>query len=525
MKITLINPPLVTQKSDFFSSGIPYFPIGMAYLASTLRQKGHDVTVIDRFGENPREVTEFKDKFLVQGISEEETITKAPAGTQVFCLYAALVTSHSMTLSLLRTLKNAFPQSKLIVFENSQQVYAYSLREVYKELLTAGADFVVMGEPEERVVKIVESIQNNRPLSLTPSPEFNGVAMKIGGEAVIVEKTTFIQNLDVLPFPAFELFPLENYWKLGYSHGPFSGKYLPILTSRGCPYGCKFCVVPSTNSRRWRVRSGKNIVDEMQYWGEKLGVTDFHWEDLNPNLNRPRMVDMCNEIIKRGMKVTWKFSAGSKGEVYDEEEIELMAKAGCVYISVSPESGSPKILKLMDKPFDHEKVVGLIRKMSSCGIATQACFVLGYPGENDEDRRMTREYLRRLTEAGLDETSLFIMTPIPGSEQSHNPDFMTGYSDFAELTFTPEWRKDFAMLQKFRVELYAKFLLWKAAYHPEKVINNIFNVLSGSRFRVKSEMTLWRVFKTHYVYPRTKKHEALSPEPTKPREQLVTISG
>ena len=499
MEIALINPPLVTQKSDFFSSGIPYFPVGMAYLAATLRGKGFDVTVVDRFGENPRRVTGFKKKFLVQGISEEEVVARLPADVSVVCLYAALVTSHSLNLSLLRRLRERLPQAKLVVFENSQQVYAYSLLEVYNAFIDAGADFVVFGEPERRVAKIVESLRDGKPLPLSPTTEFDGVAMRVGSEAVVVPKTSFIADLDALPLPAFELFPLENYWGLGYSHAPFSGKYLPLLTSRGCSYGCKFCVVPATNSRRWRARSAKSVVGEMQHWGEKLGVTDFHWEDLNPNLNRKRIVELCEEILRRGLKVTWKFSAGSKGELYDEEELALMAKAGCVYISISPESGSPAVLKLMDKPFDHEKALRMVRKMVECGIATQACFVLGYPGETDAHRRETEDYLKRLTQAGLDEASLFIMTPIPGSEQSHNPE-MTGFSDFAELTFTPEWRKDFAVLQKFRSCLYAKFVLWKARYHPEKLAGNIIRTLQGGGFRVKIEMTPWRVLKTHCAY-------------------------
>jgi len=500
MRVALVNPPLVTQKSDFFSSGIPYFPIGMAYLASTLREKGFDVNVIDRFGLAPRRVTDFKDKFIVQGISEDDALLRIPSDTQLVCLYAALVTSHSLNLSLLRTLRQKLPKAKLVVFENSQQVYAYSLREVFQELLDAGADYVVFGEPEERVTAIAQALEQKRPLPAESTPEFNGVAYKNdAGMQFLLEKTSFIKDLDSLPFPAFELFPLQNYWDLGYSHGPYSGKYLPLLTSRGCPYGCKFCVVPSTNQRRWRVRSAKSIVDEMEHFGRTLGVTDFHWEDLNPNLNRDRLVDMCNDILARKLRVTWKFSAGSKGEIYDEEEIELMAKAGCVYISISPESGSPRVLKLMDKPFDHEKALRLIRKMSEAGISTQACFVLGFPGETAEDRCATHEYLRRLTEAGLDETSLFIMTPIPGSSQYPNPD-LQGYDDFAELTFTPEWRTDFKKLSSFRTGLYAKFIVWKARYHPEKLVGNAVNFLSGNKFKVKTEMTLWRVFKTNFVY-------------------------
>ena len=85
-----------------------------------------------------------------------------------------------------------------------------------------------------------------------------------------------INDLDSLPIPAWELFPLHNYWKLKYAHGPLSAnRYLPMLTSRGCPYACRFCVIPKTNNLKWRARSATHVVDEMEHWFKKLGIREF----------------------------------------------------------------------------------------------------------------------------------------------------------------------------------------------------------------------------------------------------------
>ncbi|NUN11915.1 radical SAM protein [Candidatus Micrarchaeota archaeon] len=272
---------------------------------------------------------------------------------------------------------------------------------------------------------------------------------------------------------------------------------MPLLTSRGCPYGCKFCVVPATNQRLWRFRSAKNIVDEMQYWVEKLGVSDFHWEDLNPTIRKDRMIEMSKLILERKLKVTFKFSAGTKVETFDAETLEWLAKAGCVYVSISPESGSARVLKLMDKPFDHKHGVAMIKKMNELGIYSQACFVLGFPGETDEDLKLTWNYLKELTNAGLDETSLFIDSPVPGAEIASK---IPGKpEDFADITFTPMFRLDFKKLEKFRKDLYYHFVYWKLKRNPQKIAKSVFNVLT-QKFDIKSEMTLWRVFKTNYVF-------------------------
>ncbi|MFH1780348.1 MAG: radical SAM protein [Candidatus Micrarchaeota archaeon] len=488
MKVAVVSPPLLSHNQDFFSSGIPYFPIGAAYLASTLREKGFEVSVVDAFGEAFNKIRDYKKKALIQGLKPEEVVKKIPSDVDWICFYAPLVTSHPLNLELIPVVKKAFPKAKTLVFENSQQVYAYALKEVYKEFLDLGVDFVVMGEPEERVVEVLNGKHSS-----------DGLAFVREGKQVLVPKKIFsvIKELDALPYPAFDLFPLKNYWRMGYSHAPFSGKYVPMLSSRGCPYGCKFCVIPATNQRLWRFRSAKSIVDEMQYWKEKLGVTDFHWMDLNPTVRKDRMIEMSKLILERGLKITFKFATGTKIETFDAETLEWMAKAGCVYISFSPESGSPRVLKLMDKPFSHEHALKMTRRMNELRVYSQACFVLGFPGETKDDLKQSWNYLKELTKAGLDEASLFIEAPVPGAEAT--PSLPGEVTDLADVTFSPTFRPDFKSLSSFRNNLYNHFFYWKLRYYPLKVLKSFFNVLRR-RFDIKMEMTFWRLLKVKFLY-------------------------
>jgi radical SAM superfamily enzyme YgiQ (UPF0313 family) len=297
-------------------------------------------------------------------------------------------------------------------------------------------------------------------------------------------------ELDRLPFPAWDLFPLQNYWSVNFAHGPLSAqRYLPILTSRGCPYPCGFCVVPATNNQKWRPRSAKNVVDEIEHFVKAHDVHEFHIEDLDPTISDPRIREICAEIIRRGLKITWKIAAGTKVETLrDEKTIDLMAEAGCKYISISPETGSPRLLKLMRKPFNLEHAVRIVKQMSRDGIRSQACFVLGYPGETEEDLRMTHDLVRDLTRVGVDEVALFIVTPVPGSSIHEQ---FSGYQTLSELNFSPTWRRDFDKLNRFRLRLYAKFLWWKLRYHPFKLLRQPFNFLRR-RFETKMEMVPYR---------------------------------
>ncbi|MCH8216612.1 MAG: radical SAM protein, partial [Planctomycetes bacterium] len=178
------------------------------------------------------------------------------------------------------------------------------------------------------------------------------------------------------------------------------------------------------------------------------------------------------------------------------ETSKRRAKAGLTYLSCSPESGSPKVLKAMDKPFNHERALELVRCLNKNKVTTQACFVLGYLNEEDEDRKLTQNYVKELTKAGIDEIALFIMTPIPGTYTFDKVE--QGYDDYSQLTFSPRWRKEYKKLSSFRIHTYMKFLFWKLRYHPLKLFKQPVNFITR-RFNTKMEMTAFRWLKINFL--------------------------
>lgn len=477
-------------------------PVGLAYFASSVRQNGFDCQVIDAFGEKPNKCR-CEDNYIIRGLTTSEVADKIPLETCVIVLYAINLTFHFSLVQIIRTVRTQFPHVPIVVMENTQAVTAYSLSKVQTEFYDAGADYVITGESEMRGIEFIKAVKNGS--SKEKIAEIDGIGFPVEGGVHYSPPNRKIENLDELYFPAWDLFPIENYWKLKYAHGPFeTKKYLPLLTSRGCPYSCRFCVIPATNDMNWRARSAKNVVQEMMEYNHRFGVREFHVEDVNPTVNDKRTLKICEEIIQRKLKVIWKISAGTKIEtIRHESTIERMAEAGCNYISISPESGSPRVLKMINKPFNLEHAVRLVKKMNEVGIYSQACFVLGYPGENNEDRQLTFDLVHRLTKVGIDEIAIFIITPVPGSEIHH---LFSGYNDYSQLNFSPSWREDYKELNKFRIRLYRNFLFWKIRYHPLKVLKQPIYFIRR-KFKTKMEMTPYRVLHTAFINLRSHKRE------------------
>jgi hypothetical protein len=254
----------------------------------------------------------------------------------------------------------------------------------------------------------------------------------------------------------------------------------------------------------------------MEHFYRTLGVTDFHVSDLNPTVNDERTREICLEIIKRQLQITWKLAQGTKIEtIKNEETLELMARAGCKYVSFSPESGSPRLLRIMNKPFDHAHALRMTGKMNTLGIRTQAVFIGGVPGEVPEDRDMSVAYARELIKRGVDEISLVIFTPLPGAKLSTA---INDFSHFSQCTPSPSWRKDYRTLKAYRYRMYRMLFLCKFRYYPRKSIRELMSFVSG-KFETKMEMSLFKQLKLYllryvpWVFPRLAADKSVHVEP------------
>ena len=490
-KVTVIVPPVVVHNLDPHT-GIPFLPHMAAYLTASINSFGYDVNVIDCFGENSHH-RKIYNQFMVLGLDESQTVSKLDKDVKICFIYCKVIEDLFAVEKIVKKIKELRPEIKVCLFENIQTTNSFSLKKIVDYLFNSGCDLTIFGEPERRVDDIIKCLSENKNLDKIP-----GIAYLDDEKVKINENEKFNDDLDNLPFPLWEKFNMEGYWKIGFAHAPIkkNKKFLPILSSRGCPYRCKFCVSPTLNPN-WRKRTPKSVVDEMEYLHQNLDIDDFHFSDLDPTVNEKRIVEMCKEIISRNLKFEWKLAQGTKMEtIKNESTLKLMKDAGLTFFSFSPESGSVELMKKLNKPFDYNHALKMTSHLNKLNIKTQACFIAGTPPETEKDRKESLDYVKKLIKNGLDEIAVFIYSPIPGS---YFADQIGGFKHYSELTRSPKWRKDYRIVNSFRIRMYLTFFLYKMIYSPKKIIQEIYRIITRN-FSTKMEMALFKFFKLRIMH-------------------------
>jgi anaerobic magnesium-protoporphyrin IX monomethyl ester cyclase len=485
-EVAVIVPQVVVHHLDPHT-GIPFMPHMAAHLAGALHAAQVPMQVLDAFGSSHHQRTIVQNEFMLMGLKTDELVLSIAPTVRVCCIYCRTIAEFIAVERLIDAIKATRKEIKIILFENIQAVTSFSLSLVADKFLERGADYILLGEPEDRIVSLFNAIISEESVAEIPGLIYRTEQKDVQA----AEREKFVTELVKLPLPAWNYFQLQGYWNMGFAHAPCQKgtKFLPILTSRGCPYQCRFCIIPSLN-QKWRYRTAQHVFEEMKYFYENMGIEDFHVSDLNPTVLESRIRELCHLLIDARLPITWKVAQGTKIEtIKDISTIELMARAGCKFLSFSPESGS-QLMKIIKKPFDYQKGLNIVKETNRLGIRTQACFLVGLPEETLADQKLSFQYVKKLVTAGLDEISCYIFTPVPGSDLYES---MSGYTHFSQLTPAPNWRADYKKLSKVRYKLYLTYFFYKLKY-PRKVLRVIKGLLT-KKFETKMEMSLYKVFK------------------------------
>ncbi|NWG35237.1 MAG: radical SAM protein [Chloroflexi bacterium] len=231
-----------------------------------------------------------------------------------------------------------------------------------------------------------------------------GIAWRKGEDLILNFPRPFVADLDDMPIPMHELLPLQKY-RMPYIKGPFTF----IVTSRGCPAGCTYCIKHVSYQYSTRIRSPKLIMEEL--WQlKKLGINNIHmYADLF-TVNREQVVELCKLMIDENIKIKW--TCNSRVDFVDEEMLTLMGKAGCRLISWGIESGNEQILKHARKGAYPDKAERALRWAKKAGIMNWGYFIIGLPGETEETIRQTIDFAKKLP---LDIALFHVAAPYPGT--------------------------------------------------------------------------------------------------------------
>ena len=387
-----------------YNSSIVAPCLGLGYLASALKKNGHDVLILDGL----REKIEYNpSEWDIVGVSAMSTY---------------------------------FPEC----IEEVKKAKSYGLKTIIggphiicdpiQSLIDSGADYAAIGEGERTMTqlaaglppaqvdglaywnngKVVQSKQSDAMIGETESGattflmKENMYTLQVGKL-----KRDFQLNIDDFGRPDWSsidprTYPVAPHGMIAHAH-PIA----PIITTRGCPYSCTYCSAPITAGKRMRYRDPKNVVDEIEMLVNDFGVKEIQIEDDNFTLNRKHCITICEEILKRGIKVLWSLPNGVRIDKLDKEMLLLMKKAGCVSMALGIESANQRILDMIKKELNQEIVKKVVQDVADVGIETVGFFMIGFPTETKQEIENTINFALELP---LTRAIFAKVTPLPGTE-------------------------------------------------------------------------------------------------------------
>jgi anaerobic magnesium-protoporphyrin IX monomethyl ester cyclase len=365
-KVIIVNPPsppgYVANRDSMGGYGQLYPlgatvlpPLDIPYLAAYLTEKGVPLEVIEAQGLDLA-VEQLAERIAAIAHSNEHGPTLTVMRTSL--------PSLDWDLSVGAAVKDAAQNTKLAVYGS---IVPHVLHRVYRE---SCLDYILRGEPDETVYELAIG---------RPEGEVLGVIYRNGDSWQENAPRPFLKELDNLPFPKWELLPYERY-ALPKSSATSTVPFLPMLTSRGCPFGCHYCPYPVGQGLPWRFRSPQNVVDEIEHLVKDLGIQYILFRDPMFSLRINRVVEICNEIQRRRLVFKWKCE--TRPDCLNEETIRAMAAAGCEGINFGVESADVEIqANVGRKPISREKIIEMTALCRKHGIKTFCFFIIGLPGD------------------------------------------------------------------------------------------------------------------------------------------------
>jgi anaerobic magnesium-protoporphyrin IX monomethyl ester cyclase len=352
-------------------------PLGLGYIAAALKKQGVEVELVDCTFLEPEQAIERVRHFQPQMVG-----------------FYSMFSMKKTTLGLARKMRSDCGEDCLFVVGGPLPSWA---PEGFLDVFNV----VAVGEGEETMTELADCLANGKALC-----SVNGLVYKKGENLVDTAPRAFVKDLNSLAFPTRELFDNEAYKKYYRDH--FGYSITSMITSRGCPFSCDFCSRPIFGADM-RMRSVANIVDEVEQIAS-LGYDRVWFADDCFTLNRNHLLDVCNEIVRRGVKVGWECL--SRVDTMDQEVAEGMKRAGCIGVFFGIESGNDSVLTLMKKRITTSLAQRAVYAAKAAGLKVGAFFIVGYPGENNKTVLDTVRFASGLP---LDYLSFTMPYPIPGT--------------------------------------------------------------------------------------------------------------
>lgn len=366
-------------------SYIHFFPIGIAHVAAVLKKQGHDVTIYNQDKEH------FPDDHLTHFLDNNR-----------YDMVGISIIAGYYQYRKLLGLSGAINKSKnrpfyVIGGHGPSPDPEYFLKKT-------GADSVVIGEGESTIVELVNALEAGRSLH-----GIKGIAFHDGNELVVNDRRLLIKDIDSIPWPAYELFPIDYYRLMRDAHSTSSDFLMPVLSGRGCIFKCNFCY---RMDEGFRARSSVAIIEEIKFLQQQYRINYIEFADELLMSSTKRTAELCTAFLEANLKLKW-FCNG-RLNFAKPEVLRLMKKAGCVFINYGIESMDDQILKNMNKSLTSSIIIDGIQATLDAGISPGFNIIFGNIGENRETLEKGVEFLLKYDD-GAQRRTIRPVTPYPGS--------------------------------------------------------------------------------------------------------------
>jgi|TARA_B100001964_G_scaffold232313_1_gene287982 radical SAM superfamily enzyme YgiQ (UPF0313 family) len=481
INLVLLRTQMIVPKWGHTDSICP--PLGLAYVAATLKQSGYQVRCIDALGEAPLQKTVSENnKFMYFGLTTKEILQHLSA-KKFNVLFVSLMFSHEwpLTKSLIKVIKKNYPNIIIVCGgEHISSCPEFCIEECPE------IDICVLGEGEETSIDILKAIEQKKPFS-----KVNGIVYKSNNEIVRNPRRSRIRELDNIPLPAWDLFPVENYMSNGLGYGVNPGRTMPMLISRGCPYQCTFCSSPQMWTTKWQARDPDCVIEEMQLYIDKYKATNFDFYDLTTIVKKDWIVKFCQKVIKKNWNITWQMPSGTRSEALDDETLGLMKLSGQKHISYAPESASKTTLIKIKKKIKIENMKKSIKTAVSKGMSVKLNLMLGFPEETHKEVRETLAFVLHAAFMGVDDVYIASFAPYPGSElfdylyknkqiTKLDDDYFLNLTSYSDLLNSYSYSKyvGHKMLAFYRLGGMSIFYFLSIIFRPQRIFRFISNFIN-----------------------------------------------
>ncbi|MDR0372067.1 MAG: B12-binding domain-containing radical SAM protein [Nitrososphaerota archaeon] len=457
-KIALVTPPLLEDIGHH-----PLFPpLGLAYMAAVLDQNGFEVKIVDcpvnryDYSKLGSELATFGPSMI--GIGSMTPIAEA-------------------SFQSARTAREACPDAQIIMGGPHATFQGEDILTTEKSI-----DLIVRGEGEKTLLELAQQHETGKKLG-----DIEGITFRKDKEIIQTPTRPFIQNLDALPWPAYKFVPIEKYWVQGQ-------KLLSVITSRGCPYQCPFCVASQMFGQRFRARSANNVLEELEWLRNEYGAEGVAFQDDTLTFDKKRATDICDGMIERKINLRW--GCGTRADVVTKELLQKMAKAHCDEVMFGIESGCERMRESLKRGVTNEQCENAIKWAKEAGMFVTVSVILGYPGETKESLQETLDFVRKIEP---DDAWLCHATPFPGTQLRQivekngwkmSEDWKI-YSTMNAIFEDPNLpAKEIALMRK---QFYNKF--YSAGYIIRQAKKGYINgnIYSKIMTRTAANYNLWRV--------------------------------